>query len=1524
MRIRPRSVAALVSITALVAVLAPTLATRAGASAAVSYTYDADGRLLTVTNAAGTTATYDYDAAGNVLSIAYSTAGTRHAAARSTAVGTRPSVSAVAPAVVSSGARLTIQGRGFSPDSDADVVLIGKLIAPVDSATSTRLIVTAPPGAGGTVSVKTPGGVATAKSVRIVGARGPDGVAAPVNPLNLRGVRRAAAGVTAISGLVERNDGRALTGIEISISNGWDSGLTTTTTNRSGWFLLPDLTAGSHVLYIDGGAQRYGLYSEPVTVAAGVTTVLPWITYLTPLDKSASVALPAKTTHQVTLTSAKLPGLEVIIPKGTSVTDVSGKPISRISLTALATGRTPFPWAPNMEPPYFTLQPEGARVSGPGIQIVYPNQSNEPPGATLDYLAHNDSWGGSGWYTYGKAHVSANGRQVIPNPGTAYHLIVPGGYGTPPAPGPGPAPGGGPSGGEPVDLQTGLFVMNATDLTLTDVFPVSLTRNYRPLDDQVRTFGIGTESGFDYLVQADSSGHYDLYTPDGSKIVYTPTSTNGLYDATGTPTQFFGSTLVAQGDSDGPFLITLTNGTKLQFSNPAYLISVTDRFGNTIDINRTDYLDVQNGGGQISSVTTPGGQWMTFTYGVCVPGNTPSYCVTSVTDSANKTVKYGYNSSGQLISAVGGTAANSSYTWGACPGTLTCTEILSGSHGGVPFITNTYDPVTGRVTNQTAADGGKWAFSYTTNANGQVTQTVLTDPDGNISDYTFDPNGYESQGITAGGTSDQQSVTPVYDPTTNLLTSYTDNLGRQTTFTYDSLGNMLTETLNANSASPQTYTYTYEPKYNRIASITNPLNQTTTYTYNDSANTITATDPLGHKTVTVLDTAGQPVEVTDPAGDTSYYSYLRGQLVAYADPSGNVTSFYDNSQGDPIRISDPEGNTSIYTWSASGYPVTATDPLGKVTKFSYNNAGELLSITDPDGNKTTYTYDPLLRPLTETDALGKSESVTYDADGQVVSSTDRDGNVSDFTYDSLGRLATAKSGVSGSHSFDTATYTYDAANRLTKVVDALAGTYSFTYDDLNDLLTATNKNGTLTYTYGPTGLETSMTVTGQTKVKYTYNDDQNLTGISQGSTSVTIGYDADQRPISTQLPDGITETGTYNADSLVSSLAYSKGSTSLGGLNYAYDADGQVTSISGSLASTNLPAALSSATYNADNEMTADGATTLSYDPEGNLLTDGTTSYTWNPEDQLASVTAGSTSVSFAYNPFGQRTSQTVGTAKTSYLYDAQDLVQTESAGSPVANILTDGAGHTYQVATTSATVSLLSDRLGSTVGLGSATGTLATNYTYDPYGTTTSSGSSSTNALQYIGAQNDSSTGLYYLNARYLDPSLGRFISQDPIGVAGGSANVYQYGFDQPTDFVDPSGLSAITSDGGGINNGPQGNYHGVASAEPSINGNGLGLTEPFGPAGSSVPETIEATAQTGDSGLQGFAGQAQLFDLGAVITTNGLTPLSLLTGLPTSSVDSWDTAIPPAPTRLLLTGKALAGTRPWSAAFWNGQYPG
>ena len=195
----------------------------------------------------------------------------------------------------------------------------------------------------------------------------------------------------------------------------------------------------------------------------------------------------------------------------------------------------------------------------------------------------------------------------------------------------------------------------------------------------------------------------------------------------------------------------------------------------------------------------------------------------------------------------------------------------------------------------------------------------------------------------------------------------------------------------------------------------------------------------------------------------------------------------------------------------------------------------------------------------------------------------------------------------------------------------------------------------------------------------------------------------------------------------------------VGDLMYTYDAAGNRMSVGGSWARTGIPAALTSATYNAGNQLTAWGATSFSYDLNGNLTGDGSTTYAWNARNQLSSLSGGA-SASFAYNGTARRRSKTISGTTTRFLLPGLTFAQElSSGGTPTANLLPGLAiDEVFRRTDTAGSRDLLVDALGSTLALADGSGLVQTLYTFEPFGKTTASGLSSTNAGQFTGREND------------------------------------------------------------------------------------------------------------------------------------------------------------------------------------------
>src|SRR3989441_2589612 len=164
---------------------------------------------------------------------------------------------------------------------------------------------------------------------------------------------------------------------------------------------------------------------------------------------------------------------------------------------------------------------------------------------------------------------------------------------------------------------------------------------------------------------------------------------------------------------------------------------------------------------------------------------------------------------------------------------------------------------------------------------------------------------------------------------------------------------------------------------------------------------------------------------------------------------------------------------------------------------------------------------------------------------------------------------------------------------------------------------------------------------------YMYDLADRLTQIGQGASTVGFSYDNAGRRTSLSLPNGVTVAYSFDAASQLTGLTYSLGQTTLGNLTYAYDTAGRRTSAGGSFARTGLSQALTSAIYNANNQLTQWATANLTYDLNGNLTGDGVNNYSWDARNQLGSISAasgGATIASFQYDALGRRSEILPGT----------------------------------------------------------------------------------------------------------------------------------------------------------------------------------------------------------------------------------------------------------------------------------------
>ncbi len=237
----------------------------------------------------------------------------------------------------------------------------------------------------------------------------------------------------------------------------------------------------------------------------------------------------------------------------------------------------------------------------------------------------------------------------------------------------------------------------------------------------------------------------------------------------------------------------------------------------------------------------------------------------------------------------------------------------------------------------------------------------------------------------------------------------------------------------------------------------------------------------------------------------------------------------------------------------------------------------------------------------------------------------------------------------------------------------------------------------------------------------------------------------------------------------------------------------------------------SSYRYDAANRLMSTGGSAYTNDADGNTLSDGTRTSVWDSQNRLVSCTAGGTVSTYTYGADGLRRSSTVNGVTTYYVYDGSMMVRemkqnAQGVLQPTATYLQGPRGPEYRRDDTQAegtytdasgtqypagkTRWYVYDGLGSVVGEVDPSGNLTSSGTFDVYGAKRQGGTGAATSRQgfvgSLGHVSDAETGLVYMRARYYDPNVGRFVSQDP---KRSGLNWYAYCGNDPVNKVDSSG---------------------------------------------------------------------------------------------------------------------------------------
>jgi RHS repeat-associated protein len=200
----------------------------------------------------------------------------------------------------------------------------------------------------------------------------------------------------------------------------------------------------------------------------------------------------------------------------------------------------------------------------------------------------------------------------------------------------------------------------------------------------------------------------------------------------------------------------------------------------------------------------------------------------------------------------------------------------------------------------------------------------------------------------------------------------------------------------------------------------------------------------------------------------------------------------------------------------------------------------------------------------------------------------------------------------------------------------------------------------------------------------------------------------------------------------------------------------------------------------------SDGVNTYTWDDNGNLATKGATNYTWDYEDRLVGISTAN--ASYAYDYAGRRIKKTVSGTETAYLYNGEDIVK-ETNGALVMDYLHGiGIDEPVMLDRSGAKSYYFRDGLGSIREITDSAGTIQNSYTYGAWGEILNQTTTIPNIYGYT-SREFSEDGIYFYRARYMNPSIGRFISEDSYRFSAG-IHLYQYVGNDPVKHDDPLGM--------------------------------------------------------------------------------------------------------------------------------------